>query len=550
MGVSDKEMKLRLAAETKQFKKDLKESQGAVKDFHKTCDNSLSSIGDQFGINTAKVSQLANTIRGLGAEMAQCGNAGAEAFGKALMSVSKLSAGIAAMGIAGAIAGFKQLSSEVDDFHSKLAGANLELQTKAYIDTFHDAFNDINAGTTQALAMQKRSLKELGGEVKTIASFIAGDKLLSIFGKKKSASVAEIALTRVAASGVAEQARSIQAEIFNLTRQQKDQLVEISRLNAEIAVQREIAADAEATSATRMAASLKAEELINQKYDMQLPVVTKLAEKIAEMNSLTDSTAEEIDKENEARIAANNIEMQRANELRAIGKQQTSVRREVEKEAAARREIQESIMNSRLMLLDWGLNKTSDTSMPAGGAAQMQREIKLNIVPKIEEKNITDISQQINSLVTSVAETTSEAVGVLVGDLITGGDAWSNFSNAAISAFGDMAISVGKMAISTGVATLGIKKALESLNGYVAIAAGAALVALGSAVKTGLGNIASGNYSASSGVASGGYSRGGSYGSGYASQNIKVKVSGKLVAQGSSLVAVIENEGKRMNATT
>jgi hypothetical protein len=44
-------------------------------------------------------------------------------------------------------------------------------------------------------------------------------------------------------------------------------------------------------------------------------------------------------------------------------------------------------------------------------------------------------------------------------------------------------ISVGKLAIATGIAMLGIKAALESMNPYAAIAAGIALVALGTAVK-------------------------------------------------------------------
>ena len=46
-----------------------------------------------------------------------------------------------------------------------------------------------------------------------------------------------------------------------------------------------------------------------------------------------------------------------------------------------------------------------------------------------------------------------------------------------------MLINVGKLAIQTGIAVAGIKAALKSLNPAVAIAAGVALVALGSLVK-------------------------------------------------------------------
>jgi hypothetical protein len=143
------------------------------------------------------------------------------------------------------------------------------------------------------------------------------------------------------------------------------------------------------------------------------------------------------------------------------------------------------------------------------------------------------------------------AVGELIGDLATGGDAWGNFANTAISAFGDMAISVGRMAIQTGVATRGIKAALKSLNGYIAIAAGTALVALGAAVKAGLSNIASGSYSSSSNVANaGGYGQGSSLGADFETREMKVEVTGTLRASGNELMTVIENENNRKKHTT
>ena len=64
----------------------------------------------------------------------------------------------------------------------------------------------------------------------------------------------------------------------------------------------------------------------------------------------------------------------------------------------------------------------------------------------------------------------------------------------------DMAINEGKILMASGEGIEAIKSALESLHGVAAIAAGAALVALGSAVKSGLGAIAQGG--SSSGYAS------------------------------------------------
>lgn len=62
-----------------------------------------------------------------------------------------------------------------------------------------------------------------------------------------------------------------------------------------------------------------------------------------------------------------------------------------------------------------------------------------------------------------------------------------------ISVIANMAEQLGKLAISMGVAALGIDKALKTpASGYVAIAAGMALVALAAAVKSSMSNISSG----------------------------------------------------------
>jgi len=153
---------------------------------------------------------------------------------------------------------------------------------------------------------------------------------------------------------------------------------------------------------------------------------------------------------------------------------------------------------------------------------------------------LIDMTKEINSGLISLAETTSTIIGDLVGDLATGGDAWQNFSNAALSAFGDMAVAVGKIAIEAGVASMGIEGALALAPeaAPIAIAAGAALVALGSAVKTGLSNVAAGNYSGGVSVASANY---GSYNSDYSTREVNVNVTGTLKADGDQLVAVITN---------
>ena len=189
--------------------------------------------------------------------------------------------------------------------------------------------------------------------------------------------------------------------------------------------------------------------------------------------------------------------------------------------------------------------------LPKEVEALAQTGLAIPVTPELDMSQVVDITNELQSALTSAFDSIGVTLGELIGDLATGGDAWGNFANTAISAFGDMAISIGKMAISTGVATLGIKAALESLNGYVAIAAGTALVALGSAVKAGLSNIASGSYSSSANVATaGGYRSTSMLGADFETREMKVEVTGTLRASGNELLTVIENENTRKKHTT
>ena len=68
---------------------------------------------------------------------------------------------------------------------------------------------------------------------------------------------------------------------------------------------------------------------------------------------------------------------------------------------------------------------------------------------------------------------------------------------ALLEPLADMVVKMGEMAIATGVTLAAIKAGMNSMNPYIMIAAGAALVALGVAVKAGLAALASGGASGS-----------------------------------------------------
>ena len=157
------------------------------------------------------------------------------------------------------------------------------------------------------------------------------------------------------------------------------------------------------------------------------------------------------------------------------------------------------------------------------------------------------LNQALNDAAQTMGVTMVGALGSLIGDLATGGNAMGNFANTALSAFGDMAVQVGKMMIEFGIGAEGIQLALRSLNPYVAIAAGAALVALGSAVKSGLANVAMGSYSAGANVASSSYN---TATSDFETHDLNIHVTGKLTADGDQLNAVINSTNNRNGYTT
>ncbi|WP_200974424.1 hypothetical protein [Echinicola sp. 20G] len=76
-----------------------------------------------------------------------------------------------------------------------------------------------------------------------------------------------------------------------------------------------------------------------------------------------------------------------------------------------------------------------------------------------------------------------------LGQVISGSAHISSIGVSLLNTLANVMGQLGKMAIATGLAIEGIKTALKSLNPYVAIAAGVALIALSSAIKSGASNM-------------------------------------------------------------
>lgn len=90
------------------------------------------------------------------------------------------------------------------------------------------------------------------------------------------------------------------------------------------------------------------------------------------------------------------------------------------------------------------------------------------------------ISSALNSAITEGLSGFGESIG---SALASGASVLNAIGMSMLSTLGDLMVRLGKIAIEVGVGLLAIKKAFESLNPVVAIAAGVALVAFGSIIK-------------------------------------------------------------------
>jgi len=164
-------------------------------------------------------------------------------------------------------------------------------------------------------------------------------------------------------------------------------------------------------------------------------------------------------------------------------------------------------------------------------------------------KALDKFNTDMNSIIQNgIVETLSELSDAIGTAFATGGNVITAVGKSLLSTLGGVLSELGKMCITTGLGILAIQTSLKTLNPYVAIAAGAALVALGGAVKgsvKNLGGSAGGSASVSGGSGSS-YSSGASYSSPASSGTSGGSSSfagGTVVFEisGSSLIGVLNN---------
>ena len=570
-------MKIGIGADTSDFEKGAKQVKQGLKDLDKTGTQALSSLGDAFGVNTGKIGQMTSAIKGLGQKLSECGNTGVAAFGNILKSIGPVGTALAGLGISAAIAGFKALKDEADAFKQTVAGANIEMATAAYVDTYRQVLRDFRGDFGKALAETEsgftKFFKTLGANLK--ANISTGASWGVLIPGLQAQGMASYTMQLKTANERANDAAYLTEKIGQLEWKRKQNAVELAKINDQIAAQLNLAKDTSNSIAVRSDAIAAAETLIAQKKEMVLPIEQKIAAYYNELAGLATNTKDQEELRLQAAAREYEVDRELTQEATSLLRVKNSIGRATDAEIAKTNELIKkqkeleaaiaavrskwSSMNEGLAGLSGGMNP----SFPGVTGPSM------SVIPKIENKEywrdvinaqlgditigigfeadtqkIQDITNEVNSLISSGVAKSAELIGNLVGTLAGGGDAWGDFKNAALSAFGDMAIAVGKIAIASGLASEGIQAALKMGNPYIAIAAGAALIALGSAVKASLSSVANGDYSAAGGGYTGGYSSSGGN-NGYETREVELNITGTLVANGDQLQAVLNNTHKK-----
>lgn len=129
--------------------------------------------------------------------------------------------------------------------------------------------------------------------------------------------------------------------------------------------------------------------------------------------------------------------------------------------------------------IDWGDLLNDDGDLDASFDAMVEKFGEFG-------KDLDTEVKKINSIIESGIEGMVEGLGEGLGKLIATGDMDASY---LLEPFASMLIQLGELAIATGIGIAGIKKAFSSLNPAVAIAAGVALIALGSAISSAISNI-------------------------------------------------------------
>ena len=578
-------MKVRFGADTKNFKKGLDDGKRSTQQFQKDAGSAFDSFAAAFGVNMNHVRQGLDSVKasltGTAAGF-KAASASSSILSKALgiLKTALISTGIGALVVA--------LGSLVAYFTKTERGADklavIMRSFGAIMDVLRDRLSALGEMIVNAFNDPRQAVINLWETIKTnivnrftglIDLFKAvGSGLRSIWerdleGIKTAANDAGIAMVQITSGLDENQQKRFANSIKGITNEIKEEskaaaelekrrdaledkeiaLIEIqARRRKELEAARLLAEDETVSAERRREALQRALDLENKSLQENQSVQREKISIMEQEIALGESMASDYRALAEEKARLQEIEGQSVKLQRRVVTEMNSLTREIEAQQEAIKKLREE-QTGMFQEID-----TKGIEIPEIKMPKLETEKLLgNLKPVLEEaKNVVlDFADTFNEAFGGLAE----SFGEYMGNLISGTGKFSDFGNIVLGALGDVAIKVGKIAVATGIGLSGIKKALMSLNPAVAIAAGVALIAIGTAIKGALKSAADSMGSSGGGGGVSGNSfvydtRGAtsSFGStvpATQSQTINVHVTGEFRQRGRDMVASINETNKR-----
>jgi hypothetical protein len=515
MGTIITNLKARFGVDSADFKKGLKDGEKAVDDFKDGAGNALDKFASMFGVNMSAVNDalgtatkslnfLGQSITGLGT----ASNKAAVAF--KLMKTVLISTGIGALVVAlGSLVAYFQKSGEGADKFARIL-AQVKSVVNNVIDRlaiFGKGIFEIATGKfKQGWETMRTAFKDIGTEIKE--DWKASGQLADAWDALEDREIALI--------NSLEERKAKAAELRLLAKEEtEDQKKKLSLIQQAESIIKSVYADEVSLAQERF--NLTKKQIALAASDPTDEQRRQLAELEAEINSLLRQQSEELKSINREKRTALSI----VNEETAL-----------EKVKAAQTAITKASLEN--------------ISMPNFGGVVSQA-----LAPFLQVKEQIDgIMIDVSDTIETALESMAVNVGEFLGALIIGDGSVKNFAATIASAFAELAITIGKVAIAAAITVGVIDKMLKNpANWPLALAAGIALVAVGTAIKGALANAAGGGGGSASAISSAG-----TVGSAQAvttqQQNVTISLTGKLVAEGKDLVYVVDQENTRKKVST
>lgn len=526
-------MKSVFTADTKDLKKGAAEAKQAVKEFDNTTTEALDQVTSLLGTSMAEINSTLASVAGgllkLSTAFKQAGT-GATGLSKALgiLKVALTATGIGAIVVAlGSLVAYFTKSQRGAD---KLAVVMGQLKQAFMVVTdFAIKVGEKIVGFFEGIANRVKIIKE---------QFKIGGGNASFIGPQESSSLS-----------VFQKRKQLTKEQQEYERKRIDFIVREAELELELNRQREIAADkANRTLEEREEANKKAQEILKQLFGERVALKEEELALLVQDNSLSESMLKNTEEEANLQAEILNLKGAMASQNKELLGQEAEIAGQVKAQAEAAQKAAAAALEARKKK-DLTLEEMDSSSLLDRAFQSEKFEI-----PREKFKETEAFMLDMQQIATDFSNTMTDAFASMIEGLVAGDLNMRDIFSTILQFLAENLKAIGKALIAYGTAMEAFKEAFE--NPWVAIAAGAALVAAG-AVLSGLvqrmtaggGSSPTASYAAAATVGGGG-SLDLTAATTRTAQTQKVEVTGTLYASGNVLKAVLKNEDKREFYTT